>query len=208
LRTVKGEECDEERAFLAMDWGMGRGGRHWIGGSKREGRSVRPRRQLDVGCFIQSGQHLKRDLYIISTQVFSTQSLYTDPGCFNLRVKLEEVRGYKTAVSTQVSGATEVDLVHQRSFLTVFDSATLNQWASARYCGISDWDIGIPREVTGRDCGGHQMPKAGDPEYDLYLREGYSRLWIGLHGEGFDGSTPEKRPRELDRTVGFRQFAE
>jgi hypothetical protein len=107
-----------------------------------------------------------------------------------------------------MAGATNVDLTTERSFLTVYDSATANSWDQAKFCGISDWDVGIPRDVTGRDCSGHAMPRAGDKEYDLYLRESASKLWTGLKSPALDGSTPEKRPRDIDRTVGFRQLVE
>jgi hypothetical protein len=160
------------------------------------------------GCYVEFGRHLKKDLYIISSQIYSSRSLYSDTGCFNLVVKLEEVQGYVVEASNQVAGASAVDLVAQRSFLTVFDASTARLWDQAKFCGISDWDVGIPRDVTGRSCGGHAMPKAGDKEFDLYLRDGYSKLWIGLRSASLDGSAPDKRPRELDRTVGFRQLAD
>ena len=157
-------------------------------------------------CYARGSQHLKRDLYIVSAQVFSTQSLFSDDSCLELSVKLEQVQGYRASDSGLVAGATEVDLTEQRSFLTVFDASTVASWNRAKFCGISDWDVGIPREVTGRDCAGHAMPRAGDKDFDLYMRDGYSRLWTGLRTPAFDGSSPDKRPRELDRTVGFRQL--
>jgi hypothetical protein len=159
-------------------------------------------------CYTLSGRHLKKDLYIVSAQIYTTQSLYTDDGCIDLSVKLEQVQSYQSSASELVAGGTEVDLTAQRSFMTVFDAATVTTWNRAKFCGINDWDVGIPREVSGRDCGGHPTPKAGDKDFDLYLRDGYSRLWIGKRTTANDGSTPDKRPRELDRTVGFRQLSE
>jgi hypothetical protein len=161
-----------------------------------------------TSCYTDQERNLKKDLYIVSSQIYSTESLYTDSSCLELQIKLEQVTAYDTAPSDFVPSATAVDLTAQRSFMTVFDSGTVTSWNHARFCGINDWDVGIPREVTGRDCGGHAMPKSGDKDYDLYLRDGSSRLWIGLRTQTFDGSTPDKRPHEVDHKVGFRQLSE
>jgi hypothetical protein len=159
-------------------------------------------------CFAQGGQHFKRDLYIISSQIYQTQSLFSDGDCLQLSVKLERVLGYQAQSSGLVSGASDVDLTEQQSFMTVYDAGTVELWNRAKFCGISDWDVGVPREVTGKECGGHSLPARGDRDFDLYMRDGYSRLWTGLRTPVLDGSSPDKRPHDLDRTVSFHQSQE
>jgi hypothetical protein len=158
-------------------------------------------------CVSSGGQHLKRDLYIVGGHHYSTLSVYADAGCFNMIMKLEEYRTYMiSGMSQHVQGGEEIDQTAVRSHITVFDANVADLWGGARFCEIVEWRVGVPTEVTGRDCGGHKILKSGDREYDTYLKDAEGKLWLGNRTGGQDGSTPEKRPRSISRGLYFRQL--
>jgi hypothetical protein len=160
-----------------------------------------------TGCISVGNQYVKHDLYITEQDVYSAISLYTQPGCFDLKIRLEDHLSYKmSGASSLISGAVNVDLVEQRSFMTVMDQATSDQWSAGRFCDIVNWNVGIPVEVTGHQCGDHAIAKMGDLDFDLYLREPSGKLWIGLRTPDFDGSKPEKRPHDVNRALLFQQL--
>lgn len=64
-------------------------------------------------------------------------------------------------------------------------------------CGITNWKLSEEREIAGLSCV-TDLPAAGQPFYSLFQVQNANRLFIGKVDPVRDGSSPEKRPTELE----------
>ncbi|MBP9706718.1 MAG: hypothetical protein KBD78_03685 [Oligoflexales bacterium] len=79
-----------------------------------------------------------------------------------------------------------------------------------KFCGYEDWAVGESKEVTGKDCvqswvdenGAtksytHQTLKSSILQYDIYKISDAAVIAFGQQTKSLDGSTPDKRPKNL-----------
>jgi hypothetical protein len=72
-----------------------------------------------------------------------------------------------------------------------------------KFCGIEDWSVGVAQDITGKTCGSTSLPKSGDRFYDIVQLLDGKTLATGNATKEFDGSTPEKRPQEINLTKKY-----
>lgn len=72
-------------------------------------------------------------------------------------------------------------------------TASLNTNA---YCGLTNWQLGVPQEVGNRSCNGN-APSAGRTSYGAIKQSG-KILLFGQKTSTNDGSSPAKRPISLN----------
>ncbi len=65
-----------------------------------------------------------------------------------------------------------------------------------RFCGFGDWQTGVEKEVSGRNCVA-TLPAAGQPYYDIFRIQN-SELFIGQVDAAHDGKSPQTRPVLLE----------
>src|SRR4051812_41184360 len=107
-----------------------------------------------TSCVAEGGKHSKRDLYVVGSNIYSTTSVYGDAGCFNLMMKLEDHWTYEIKGSSHdVPGAYEVDLKQAGTLMTVLDASVADLWSVSHFCEYAGWNVGVPVNVTGKDCG-------------------------------------------------------
>ena len=106
------------------------------------------------------------------------------------------------AVGDEVGGgARAIDLAFETFTSTALtaDNAALNN--SYAYCGYTDWEAGVEKDVMGDDCYGYSIPDGGKSK-DIYAVSGDSLRF----GQGATISTAPAeadRPTTLDETRVF-----
>jgi hypothetical protein len=69
------------------------------------------------------------------------------------------------------------------------------------FCGISDWELGVFQEITGRICkfpfGEIAVPKAGEQRFGIFRLE-ENHLFFGELDPVKNGKSPESRPNRWD----------
>jgi hypothetical protein len=79
--------------------------------------------------------------------------------------------------------------------MTYLDQASVDSQNLDHYCGFTDWQVGVAKDVTGRDCEGSTFV-ANTPAPDLVAVDAQGRLRVGLVAE--TGSTLTSRPAAFD----------
>lgn len=87
--------------------------------------------------------------------------------------------------------------------IVLWDDAVVRNYLRRQVCGISDWQKGVEKEISGRSCEiftiglPHRVPTAGDMRYGIYHLED-DRLMFGKLTRDQNAMSPEKRPTQLD----------
>lgn len=96
-----------------------------------------------------------------------------------------------------------IDSLSFQYFLTPLSDIAANTYNTAQYCEHSNWEVGVELEITS--C---FMPEPGEilEIFSIYKIEG-EQLFVGdiEANENFDGSTPDKRPTQLEDTFYTKQ---
>ena len=71
------------------------------------------------------------------------------------------------------------------------------------FCGLTDWKLNQPTNINGLDCRGVQFPAEGFVSFDR-VSEVEGGIVFGAISEQLDGSTPAKRPVNLDQANVFK----
>lgn len=129
-----------------------------------------------------------------------TYGEYSDAACTDL-YHLSEWSGTATFGEELASGARKIDL----AFLT-FTSTALTEENAAQnnayaYCGYTDWEAGVTKDVLGAECWGFSIPVGGQ-SLDIYLVEG-DTLRFGVGAAIGTALTEADRPTEIDDTRVF-----
>lgn len=105
------------------------------------------------------------------------------------------------APSTTVPGATEIDIHFTQVILTPLHQTSVDDYNEDRACGISDWRLGQPRDVTGLPC--EDIDSAPLDLYTIVKVVADDRLEWGLLPEDDDtiGTSPDRRPTSLDPEI-------
>jgi len=120
---------------------------------------------------------------------------YTATNCVDQDFSFEMHNTYATGLNS--GELFELDYVLEKIFFLFSSADAVRQANDYVYCGIKDWRINVPRDVTGKDCGGTTY-RAGDATYDLIRIDQGRKLFFGSFDNGYDGKTPESRPVAID----------
>jgi hypothetical protein len=109
----------------------------------------------------------------------------------------------------EAAGCVDAYLIYDRVYAAAIDGQNLNlSLRSASYtslnndttmslngiswCGFSDWQTGVAKDVTGRTCEDYQVPSSGQTIYSIIKSSG-TQLWLGEASDGHDGSSDAQR---------------
>lgn len=105
-----------------------------------------------------------------------------------------------------------IDFTYQQIQLTVYVEAVINDLNERAVCGKTDWKLGEPQTITGLQCALFNVnkptpiPKQNDQKFGIYSVVD-DQLFYGQMSPEADGSSPLKRPVNLDKsTVYFRHL--
>jgi hypothetical protein len=147
-----------------------------------------------------SSTYAVESIILADTTVTSQTEVYLgDATCGSnqfIRARVEAGVAIGSA-STIAAGASDVDLVANHTWLTYTNSVAVSSANSSSFCGFTDWQLNVEKEVTGLVCAGEQQMAAGTRHYDLFKFEN-NMLYVGLKDAAHDGTAPEKRPVQVD----------
>ena len=112
-----------------------------------------------------------------------------------------------TGSSEAVAGGMNIDYEFVKVLETALDDQTATQNNSHHECGYTDWEVGVPKDVTGIACDENHpeehMPAAGIKDYSIYKIEN-DKIYFGDDDiDNHRGETPETRVDTLDMTKVF-----
>jgi hypothetical protein len=120
---------------------------------------------------------------------------YTSTNCVDQDFSFEMHNRYVTGL--YAGEHFELDYTLEKIFFLFSSADAVRQANDYVYCGINDWRINVPREVTGKDCSG-TIYRAGDVTYDLVRIDQGRKLFFGNFEDGYDGKSPSTRPISID----------
>lgn len=97
-----------------------------------------------------------------------------------------------------------MDFTFTGIYATVLAPDFLENFNAQKICGISDWQIGEAREVSGLSCDFLQtgkpwtVPSAGEQRFGIY-KVSAGLLWLGQQTPVHDASSPARRPVDWDK---------
>lgn len=105
----------------------------------------------------------------------------------------------------------QINFEFQKVSLVLHSDKVVADFNQRSVCGKTDWKKNSPAEITGLQCALFQehklvqVPRAGEMRFGIWqVKE--TKLFFGLLTRELNGSTPEKRPVDLDQRPYFKQM--
>jgi hypothetical protein len=166
-----------------------------------------PEGRFKSGCTVEQGASYVIEMTLAEEDGMYGAIAYLDATCKTPAIlQTMKISAGNDSPSTEVEGASNLDLTINQYLITPVDSRVVSYLNSQKLCGLSNWALNVANDVTGKDCQGHTV-NAGDVVYDIYYNQGNS-LWLGDSSGENDGSTEEKRPNTLDKDNTFTKVEE
>lgn len=152
-----------------------------------------------------SGNSNKNTIEISESTLTSTYSNYADPNCQNLFKSIVIRSTYKVGVSFDSSDneqAQEVDLTFEQITNTFGVQELVTTLNLTKACGINDWEVNVPKDVTDLKCGeGDTIFKKGQEIYSSF-RVKDDKLYVADQTQG-GGTTSAARLAKIDTTEPY-----
>jgi hypothetical protein len=139
--------------------------------------------------------------FVIIDQVFAD----TPPNCTGPKLQKAVIALdiIKLAPSSVVAGADEVDLEIRGEYLVLQNQQYVDHSNSDANCGITGWQIGVPKPVDFSKCGDPDSDDKGPPLglklFTIAKIDGeHFRTGASENESGLDESAPDKRPVTLE----------
>jgi hypothetical protein len=150
--------------------------------------------QAFASTYVQPCRVENSDDYLEATLLMQNnwtwrETAYEDSGCQLPYLVYERV--YAPAEQ----GA-NLNLTVQSASYTSLTDTTTDSLNGISWCGFSDWQTNVAKNVTGKTCEDYQVPAVGDVIYSIIKTDG-SNLWLGEESQGHDGSTEAERYSQL-----------
>lgn len=130
-------------------------------------------------------------------------SIYGDAECSTKYVEVLLKGTLDIGVPSQaVAMSRETQMIFSLVTLTPQHEIVTGVLNGNKICGLENWQTGVAKNVAGANCENQQMPKIGDSVYNLISLQN-NVLYLGKLTEQLNGTSPEKRPRELDKQKPF-----
>ena len=145
---------------------------------------------------------IKEQIYQ-AQEVHSSEKFFQDKGCNDLSFEFITTGTVQFAES-QVF----VDFSYVSIWLSLSKNLLVEDFKQRKVCGISDWQISDPREISGKNCAMFNynketpVPRAGDIRFGIYKTE-ENRLYYGQMTQIYDSTTPAKRPVLINRSTEY-----
>ncbi|MES2746709.1 MAG: hypothetical protein V4655_14850 [Bdellovibrionota bacterium] len=154
-----------------------------------------------TNCLEGNGASAIKDLLLRGQTMETVQTVYSDLHCESPSYDFSFSGPFEYNV---VSGFFDYEYASIK--LQVLDQNVVQQFNEAELCGIKDWTIGAPREVSGLDCGGQLIPSIGTKAYDLIhenVSESDPSIQLGLISELQDGLSSDARPTKTEDLIYY-----
>lgn len=160
------------------------------------------------GC---AGGYRREELFRGGLAAYSERNFW-DEGCRSPAVEAVS-RGW-IALGGLVSAPREaraIDFTFEAVSVRPLDPRAAAAYRARRVCGIRDWAEGEERDVTGLSCDFAglgsviRVPARGERRFGVVRAEG-GLLYLGRLSPERDGTSPARRPRELDPSP-YREVA-
>lgn len=156
-----------------------------------------------AGCAGQQGGYSTENVKIGDNKIDYNIAVFGDASCTNKYVDLMTSGSLDIgAMSQSTEMARETQIIFSKITITPRSAFVAMMLNSKNMCGHKDWKVNVAKNVAGEECDEQKMPKIGDSAYDLVSIQN-SKLFYGEKTEENDGTTPEKRPKNLDKTKPF-----
>jgi hypothetical protein len=133
--------------------------------------------------------------------VHTNIELFADQACEILNLTITYAETYR--MGDPYGEGMAFDHVASVVSLEIQDRDALAYYQAHRSCGISDWALGQPRDVSGRFCDPFQMPSAGKLVEDI-VSVAREEMVFGLFPRTAESGSP--RPERLDPFFIFRKL--
>lgn len=156
--------------------------------------------QWTTGCVQGYSGYTETVLQYTDLALVGTYTEYSDASCAEA-YHVSKWTGTATVGEQLASGPWKLDLAFATftsTALTEDNAATNNGYA---YCGFSDWEAGVEKDVLGADCYGFSIPEGGK-SLDIYQVDGDTLLFGASAPIGTD-LTEADRPTALDESRVF-----
>ncbi len=159
-----------------------------------------PFQELEDNVFYQLTRDFKADgTFVQKLEIEMHHPIFPTP----LVTEIEEWNRYVVGDAAGAEGATALDETLVRVFETIKTADWVVQHNEKRYCGYSNWVLGVKKEITGRNCNG-TVHSAGDKQYDIFKIDGdVINFAIKPWHDAAVGSRPETRPLVLGPSIGY-----
>lgn len=165
------------------------------------------------GVWLQPCQDRALRLEVISGERAAlTEANYLDNICHHPKIALTS-EGRLTLPSPQAAQG-NIDFYFDSVTLTLLETGLVKLFNEKAICGFPQWELNQPHEITGGECDLFQtgkavhIPKKDDARFGIYSlppEENGQILLFGRLTPQQNGSTPERRPSELDPRAYRRQ---
>lgn len=142
---------------------------------------------LKESCKKISSSYVKMKQNFTQTTFDQTANVFTDSSCLVPSVTLALSGNY--AISNVTVSISEehgnLDSTLLSYLLTPNSSSMVSSYNSTVYCGFTNWQLGVAKNVLGLTCAGYVMPSAGAVEFNFYTKANQAYF-----SPIFPGSTP------------------
>lgn len=151
-------------------------------------------------CFPTSVGYATTTIAYADLALVGTYTEYSDSACTQ-GIHVSRWTGATTVSGPARNGVTPIDVAFATFTSTPLTADNAAQNNSYRYCGITDWQANVERDVLGADCQGFAIPR-GARSLDIYQVDA-STLRFGQNALIAVNPTESTRPTALDAARGF-----
>lgn len=143
------------------------------------------------------------EIRAVGSQISVETVLYADSGCQRLNLTIEYVANFSTG--PDLVGGTALDLLPTKIMFTLPNAEVVSYYNANKSCGISDWVLDKPKNVSGKFCFPSLMPTVGQTGFDIFALKG-GTLQFGVFPQAESPRLPDERPPSVsDKIVYIRQ---
>lgn len=155
----------------------------------------------ETACY----QRTRTSLTYADLAFTGTFSEYTDDACTSA-YHVSKWTGTATVGEALTSGARQLDLVFATFTSTALTGENADFNNMNAYCGFTDWEANVEKDVLGAECYGFAIP-VGAESLDIYRVDG-DTLKFGQGAKIAVGLTAADRPTAIDDTRVFARADE
>lgn len=146
----------------------------------------------------------KEQILLDNRQIILTEHFHQDANCKDISFRFQT----SGDISYAIDYPHYIDFVYSDIELTLFKQIVVDNFNQRKVCGLDNWKIAEPQTITGLKCAMFnlhketQIPRRLDRKYGIFSIEN-NKLFYGKLTQNHDGSSPEKRPQQLDQAIEY-----
>jgi hypothetical protein len=146
----------------------------------------------------------KKQVYESNNRVSTTEFFHKDVSCQDEFFRFQTIG----TVSYNDKNPSFIDFNYEDIYLSIFKQNLIDDFNIRKVCGLTNWTMGGAQKITGLKCAifnfdeETQIPRVGDQKFGIFSLSD-DKLFYGKNSINKDGSSPEKRPTQLDPTKAY-----